>query len=71
MTAVSEPVSWYLQSVGDADTHRGDLNADGTVRAVCGIRFRPIELPYDGVCLPGHPLDPQQVCPRCAPRRTR
>ena len=66
---MSEPVSWYLQSLGDADTHRGDLNTDGTVSAVCGVRFIPIELPYGGVCLPSHPLDPEQVCPGCAPSR--
>jgi hypothetical protein len=62
---MSQPVSWYLQSLGDADTHRGDLNSDGTVNAMCGVTFRPIELPYGGVRLRGRPLDPDQVCPEC------
>jgi len=62
---MSESVNWYLQSMSDADTHRGQLNADGTVTAVCGLRFRPIELPLGGVSLPGYPPDPDQVCPGC------
>jgi hypothetical protein len=35
-------MAWYLRSIGDRDTHRGAvLHPDGTVTAVCGIRFRP------------------------------
>jgi hypothetical protein len=71
VAGMSEPTSWYLQSMGDADTHRGELNSDGTVSAVCGVCFRPIELPYEGVSLPGYPLDPEQVCPACASAGTR
>ena len=41
-------INWYLQSMGDADTHRGELQPDGTVSAVCGIRFRPLDLPLGG-----------------------
>jgi hypothetical protein len=63
---MSEPMSWYLQSMGDADTHRGELQPDGTVSAVCGIQFRPIDLPLGGVSLRGHPPDPDQICPDCA-----
>ena len=64
---MSEPMNWYLQSMGDADTHRGELHANGTVSAVCGLCFHPIELPLGGVSLRSYPPDPEQVCPGCAP----
>jgi len=63
---MGELMSWYLQSMGDADTHRGELQPDGTVSAVCGIRFRPIDLPLGGISLSSYPLDPDQICPKCA-----
>jgi hypothetical protein len=63
---ISQTMSWYLQSMGDADTHRGELQPDGTVSAVCGIQFRPIDLPLGGVSLQGYPPDPDQICPDCA-----
>jgi hypothetical protein len=53
-------MSWYLRSLGDHDTHRGELRKDGTVVALCGVTFRP-RLP----ALPGPPPDPAQICPRC------
>ncbi|MGG7379617.1 hypothetical protein ACQ7B2_12975, partial [Escherichia coli] len=31
---MSDPMNWYLQSMSDADTHRGELQPDGTVSAV-------------------------------------
>lgn len=62
---MTDPMNWYLQSMGDADTHRGELQPDGTVSAVCGIRFRPIDLPLGGVSLRGYPPDPDQICPEC------
>lgn len=31
---------WYLQSIGDQDTHRGTMHR-GRVSAACGIRFAP------------------------------
>lgn len=37
----STPASWYLRSLADQDTHRGELRPDGTVVAVCGTAFRP------------------------------
>jgi hypothetical protein len=49
-----QPVNWYLRSITDRDTHRGELLPDGTVRA-----FRPrgaVRLParrragMSGVC---------------------
>jgi hypothetical protein len=63
---ISQTMSWYLQSMGDADTHRGELQPDGTLSAVCGIHFRPIDLPLGGVSLQGYPPDPDQICPDCA-----
>ncbi|MGH3779170.1 MAG: hypothetical protein ACRDRO_00700 [Pseudonocardiaceae bacterium] len=59
------PGTWYLQSMGDADTHRGDLNRDGTVTAACGSRFRPLPLLAGRVSLPCYPPDPDQICPDC------
>lgn len=56
---------WYLRSMGDRDTHRGDLNGDSTITAECGLKFRPIGLPGNRVSLSGFPPDPEQVCPKC------
>ena len=52
---------WYLRSLCDRDTHRGELRKDGTVVALCGVTFRPRLLP----ALPGQPPDPVQICPQC------
>jgi hypothetical protein len=62
-------VTWYLRSMDDHDTHRGELAADGTVTAACGVRFQPRPLPLGRVSLPGHPYDRDQVCPACDTRR--
>jgi hypothetical protein len=63
-------VSWYLRSMADADTHRGDYSiVTRSVHALCGIEFVPRELPLGGPALPGSPLDPEQVCPRCRTAR--
>jgi hypothetical protein len=51
--------------MADRDTHRGELNSDGIVLALCGIRFEPRQLPFDRVSLPGHPQDRDQICPDC------
>jgi hypothetical protein len=59
------PVSWYLRSIGDRDTHRGELRKDGTVVALCAATFRPRLLPSGAVSLPGQPPDPTQICPQC------
>ncbi len=65
-------MSWYLRSLADRDTHRGELNPDGTVAAQCGIRFAPRRLVLGGVALPGHPQDRDQICPECHQvKRTR
>lgn len=65
-------MSWYLRSAADHDTHRGELNPDGTVVAQCGIRFTPRPLPLGRIALPGHPQDRDQICPECnGAKRTR
>ncbi len=33
--------TWYLRSLGDHDTHRGELRGDGTVLAHCEASFTP------------------------------
>lgn len=58
-------MTWYLRSKGDHDTHHGELSADGTVLARCGVRFAPLGLPLGRVSLPGYPQDHDQVCPAC------
>ena len=58
-------MTWYLRSTGDRDTHRGALRPDGTVVAQCGAVFPPKPLPYGRIALPGHPHDPDQICPEC------
>lgn len=62
-------MTWYLRSMGDQDTHEGELGAKGTVAASCGVRFTPLPLPYDRVSLPGYPQDRDQICPTCETRR--
>ncbi len=69
-------MSWYQRSLGDHDTHRGDLREDGTVLAQCGVSFTPRptlrvvrlppgELVTGDLALGGSPPDPEQVCPEC------
>ncbi|MGH3827584.1 MAG: hypothetical protein ACRDQX_10490, partial [Pseudonocardiaceae bacterium] len=55
----------YILS-GGQHTHHGMQGPDQTVTAVCGVRFtpRPLREP-----LPGHPPDPEQICPQCELRR--
>ena len=64
---MSGPVSgsWYLRSIGDRDTHRGELQPNGIVRSACGVSFQPRTLPYGRLALPGPPQDPDQICPQC------
>lgn len=68
--------AWYLRSLGDQDTHRGELGEDGTVVAHCGASFTPrptlkVVGPPPGtlvtgdLALQGSPPDPEQVCPQC------
>jgi hypothetical protein len=68
--------AWYLRSLGDHDTHRGELNQDGLVLAACGAVFMPRptlkvvgpppgELVAAGPALKGNPPDPEQVCQEC------
>ncbi|MEO7195257.1 MAG: hypothetical protein ABIZ05_10600 [Pseudonocardiaceae bacterium] len=57
-------VTWYLRSLGDRDTHRGELRpTSGKVHAECGAVFTPPQYLRGG--LPGAPPDPQQVCTAC------
>jgi hypothetical protein len=58
-------VKWYVRSTRDQDTHRGELQDDGTVVVRCGIQFVPRPLPMGGVALPWHPQDRDQICPEC------
>lgn len=58
-------MSWYLRSLADYDTHRGEITADGQVTATCGAVFTPYLLPQGGIKLPGYPQDPDQICPTC------
>ena len=50
-------MSWYLRSLCDHDTHRGELRQDGTVVALCGITSRPRLRPAGTVALPGQPCE--------------
>ncbi len=57
-------MSWYVRSTNERDTHdAGGVHRDGSVVAVCGLRFRP--LLTRGVKALSGPLDPEQVCPAC------
>lgn len=69
--------AWYLRSLSDHDTHRGQLNENGTVLAHCGVNFAPRptwqvtgpppgQLTAAGPALRGNPPDPDQVCQDCA-----
>ncbi|MGH3898773.1 MAG: hypothetical protein ACRDTA_11080 [Pseudonocardiaceae bacterium] len=59
-------MSWYLRSLGDHDTHRGSYSiVTRSVHSVCGVEFVPRRLLPGGPALPGHPQDPDQVCPQC------
>jgi hypothetical protein len=68
-------MSWYLRSLGDHDTHCGELREDGTVLARCGTSFTPrptlkvvrplpVTLVIGGLALRGRPPDPDQVWPQ-------
>jgi hypothetical protein len=57
--------SWYLRSLSDHDTHKGELRPDGTMLALCGVQFEPRPLPLGRIALPGHPQDPEQICAKC------
>ncbi|MGH3771748.1 MAG: hypothetical protein ACRDRW_10185 [Pseudonocardiaceae bacterium] len=59
-------MTWYLRSIGDHDTHHGELAADGIVTASCGVKFEPRLLPLGRIGLPGRPYDRDQICPACA-----
>lgn len=41
-------MAWYLRSIRDRDTHRGEITADGQVTATCGAVFTPYLLPQGG-----------------------
>lgn len=61
---------WFLRSLADADTHLGSYSTvTRSVHAACGVEFVPRALPLGGPALPGSPLDPAQVCPRCCRAR--
>ncbi|MEO7195953.1 MAG: hypothetical protein ABIZ05_14255 [Pseudonocardiaceae bacterium] len=56
-------MTWYLRSISDRDTHRGELQPSGKVHAECGAVFTPPAYLRGG--LPGEPPDPKQVCSAC------
>lgn len=58
---------WYLASLADGGTHRGELRRDGTVTAACGAVFTPKDLfrHPKAPALPGEPPDLVQACLRC------
>ncbi|MGH3808394.1 MAG: hypothetical protein ACRDRU_17585 [Pseudonocardiaceae bacterium] len=58
--------SWFLRGIGDRNTHYGAQGPDQMVTAMCGVRFTPRPLRES---LPGHPPDPDQICPACDTRR--
>jgi hypothetical protein len=75
-TSPDQSLRWFLRSLGDHDTHRGNLRSDGTVLARCGALFIPrptltVVGPPPGtlvtgpLALKGSPPDPDQVCPDC------
>jgi hypothetical protein len=59
-------VEWFVRSAGHTDAHYGALEADGTVDARCGVRFRPQQrmfCPGPFVLCP--PVDLKRCCPQC------
>jgi hypothetical protein len=64
-----QPTRWFLRSMGDRDTHRGEQRTDGTVVAACDVVFEPRSL---RIALPGagDPPDPDQICPQCYRAKT-
>ncbi|MGH3782332.1 MAG: hypothetical protein ACRDRO_17365 [Pseudonocardiaceae bacterium] len=60
---------WYLRSLGDHDTHRGRMRADGTVLACCGLSFTPRPTLRIAGPPPGELVAGPLALP--APRRTR
>lgn len=59
--------AWFLRSLADRDTHRGDYSiVTRSVHAVCGIEFEPLKRTNGApIVLVPFPPDPQQVCPEC------
>ncbi|MGQ0776942.1 MAG: hypothetical protein ACT4NY_21410, partial [Pseudonocardiales bacterium] len=55
-----QPMTWFVGSLRDEDTHLGQEATDGTVTSRCGRSFRPL------VRLAGSPPDPFQTCLACA-----
>ncbi|MGH3924471.1 MAG: hypothetical protein ACRDS9_14585 [Pseudonocardiaceae bacterium] len=56
----ARPVTWFVASLRDEDTHLGAEVVNDTVTARCGRSFRPLTR------LRGSPPDPPQTCPTCA-----
>ncbi|MGH3693873.1 MAG: hypothetical protein ACRDRX_07775 [Pseudonocardiaceae bacterium] len=75
-TPSDKSLAWYLRSLADHDTHRGQLGDDDTVLARCGVSFTPRPtlrvagrppgtLVAGPAALRGSPPDPDQVCGEC------
>lgn len=65
--ATGSTATWYLRSYRDEDTHLAlAIAADGTVTSRCGVTFRPVLHPIDGIpARLSAPPDERQICPRC------
>ena len=75
-TTPDSTLLWFLRSLGDHDTHRARMRADGTVAARCGLSFTPRptlritgqptgQLVAGPLALKGSPPDPEQICHEC------
>ncbi|MBV9059466.1 MAG: hypothetical protein JO296_08615 [Pseudonocardiales bacterium] len=59
---------WFVRSMGDHDTHLGSYNPTSrSVHALCGVEFvaLAVGMPPKPGPLPGAPVDPAQICPKC------
>lgn len=75
-TSADNNLTWFLRSLGDHDTHQGQLRDDGSVIACCGASFIPRptlkvvgpppgNLAIGELALRGSPSDPDQICRQC------
>jgi hypothetical protein len=60
-------MSWYLRSMGDHQTHRGQYSiTTRNVHSACGVEFVPMKLSTGApIVLVSPRPDPAQVCRDC------